>query len=59
MLNRINIVKFKESEQLKFPNTTLTELLRDQPDTMSAEEFLANIATWLSIARIKDRGEKS
>jgi hypothetical protein len=43
----INTLKFRVSQ--KFPNSEIANILLNEPDKMSVEEFIAKGGTWLAI----------
>ena len=45
----INIKKLKFNFAKRYPQTLLTSILKQTPDIMTAEEFLASVAAWLVI----------
>ena len=43
----------------RYPTHTLTLIILNEPDQMTAEEFLAKVGTWLSICDIEsNKNEK-
>ena len=47
--NKVNIKKMKITYIKKYPNSTLSHVLKNEPDEMPVIEFLAKVSTWLKI----------
>lgn len=46
----VNIRPLKERISARFPGRTITEILKNEPDEIGAEELIAKVGTWLSVA---------
>ena len=53
---RVNVTILKRwANQTLAPSSTLREILLEENETMSVEEFLIKISTWLKLAHLEDQ----
>ena len=48
-VNTVNIKKMKDLYIKKYPGSNLSKVLMNEPDEMTAIEFIAKVGTWLKI----------
>ncbi|SIM58758.1 hypothetical protein CSP5_0912 [Cuniculiplasma divulgatum] len=53
----INIRPLKERISSLHHGRTICEIIRNEPDQVSAEDFVAKVVTWLSVAESNDKEE--
>ena len=49
IINTVNIKKMKDLYIKKYPDSNLSKVLVNEPDEMTAIEFIAKVGTWLKI----------